>query len=1102
MAFYLPGVAPRDYREGDPVELVVNSLTPIIGPNTQQLKSVIPYDYYHEQLHFCQPEKKEGQSESLGSILFGDRIFNSPYQLRMLQEEHCKVLCQVEVPPKDAKFINDRIRENYAINWLIDSLPAARSKTDPRSGEQFYSIGFELGDQQNQQNHQTRPQLYNHYSIKIEYHTQDNIHYRVVGVLVTPKSKKTSLNDKNETNCETKEQLTLNEDTVNTVVYTYDVEWTPTDKAWATRWDSYLHVFDPKIHWFSLVNSIVIVLFLTGMVAMILLRALHKDISRYNQIDDKEDVQEDFGWKLVHGDVFRPPANTMLLAVLLGSGAQLFFMTAVTLVFAVLGFLSPSNRGSLATVMIILYMLFGSVSGYVSARVYKMFGGESWIKNVFLTAFLFPLLIFSIFVFLNFFLVSVKSSGAVPAPTLFIIIALWFLISRVEHPVRTNQIPRQIPDQVFYLRPIPSMLMGGVLPFGAIFIELYFIMNSIWGSKVYYLFGFSSLVFVVLTITCSEVTILLCYFHLCAEDYHWSWRAFLTSGASGIYIFLYSIMYFITKLHITSFTSAVIYFGWTFVMSLMFFVLTEMSAASPPITPFSTNTTATTPLSSIESAGAPLSSTESTGAPPQHKANISHRREPSVKHEVKTSLNASVTETQDGERCLNNYILKEIIGHGAYGTVNLAVDKVTGTKYVWVLSHFVFWAIKEFSKSRLRKKDKSNTYRRSRGGWRGRRGAPMPPPPSGDNDTSNPLYLIRVEVAILKKLNHPNVVKLYEVMDDPDNDSLYMVFEMCEKGVLMDINVHKKSTPFPEDKVRKYFRDMILGFEYLHENDIVHRDIKPDNLLLSKDDVLKIVDFGVSEIFVKGNDKTKKSAGSPAFMAPELCQAQHGEVSGKATDLWSMGVTLYCMTFGYLPFEKDNLLDLYESINNDTPKISPETDADLADLLTRILDKNPDNRITMTELREHPWITEHGKVPMISTEENCTDLVTEITEQEYNSAIKRIGSIFYVMDAVRRFKRASRHHATPSDVAALKTLGLTEDQRHEQNDKVEATVVPDKEEITVVSSNANNQDLEALANRFSRTSVSTSSPTNSTSSTSSHVTSRQSIKADESARKC
>lgn len=100
----------------------------------------------------------------------------------------------------------------------------------------------------------------------------------------------------------------------------------------------------------------------------------------------------------------------------------------------------------------------------------------------------------------------------------------------------------------------------------------------------------------------------------------------------------------------------------------------------------------------------------------------------------------------------------------------------------------------------------------------------------------------------------------------------------------------------------------------MHANEIVHRDIKPDNLLLSKDNVLKIVDFGVSEMFVKGNDKLKKSAGSPAFMAPELCIAKHGEVSGIATDIWSMGITLYCMIYGKTPFISNNLLELYEMI--------------------------------------------------------------------------------------------------------------------------------------------------------------------------------------------
>lgn len=177
-------------------------------------------------------------------------------------------------------------------------------------------------------------------------------------------------------------------------------------------------------------------------------------------------------------------------------------------VFAVLGFLSPSNRGSLATVMVILFMIFGSIAGFVSARVYKMNGGEAWKANVALTAVLFPGIILGELFGLNFFLIASHSSGAVPFGSMVAVLALWALISlplsvigsyfgfrkpRIEHPVRTNQIPRQIPDQPFYLRTIPSILMGGLLPFGAIFIELYFIMNSIWFHRIYY--GLGKLIF-------------------------------------------------------------------------------------------------------------------------------------------------------------------------------------------------------------------------------------------------------------------------------------------------------------------------------------------------------------------------------------------------------------------------------------------------------------------------------------------------------------------------------------------------------------------------------------------------------------------------------
>jgi transmembrane 9 superfamily protein 2/4 len=325
------------------------------------------------------------------------------------------------------------------------------------------------------------------------------------------------------------------------------------------------------------------------MVAMIMLRTLHKDIARYNQLDNSEEAQEEFGWKLVHGDVFRPPRKGMLLSLLLASGVQIFFMALITLFFACLGFLSPASRGSLMTCVLVLYVLLGTPAGYVSSRIYKMFGGEKWKSNVLLTAFLCPGVVFGIFFVLNLIVWGMGSSAAVPFTTLLALLALWFGISvpltfvgayfgfkkpAIEHPVRTNQIPRQIPSQSFYTRPLPGIIMGGVLPFGCIFIQLFFILNSIWSHQMYYMFGFLFLVFIILIVTCSETTILLCYFHLCAEDYHWWWRSFLTSGFTAVYYFLYSVHYYATKLEITGFVSTFLYFGYTAIMSFLFFVLT------------------------------------------------------------------------------------------------------------------------------------------------------------------------------------------------------------------------------------------------------------------------------------------------------------------------------------------------------------------------------------------------------------------------------------------------------------------------------------------------------------------------------------------------
>lgn len=225
----------------------------------------------------------------------------------------------------------------------------------------------------------------------------------------------------------------------------------------------------------------------------------------------------------------------------------------------------------------------------MSARLCKFFGEYRWRLNICLTALLCPGIVFALFFTMNLILWTESSSAAVPFGTLIGLLAMWMLISLpltfvgayygfkksvMSQPTRTNQIPRQIPEQSIYTQPLPGIIMGGILPFGCIFIQLFFILNSLWSNQMYYMFGFLFLVFIILVITCSETTILLCYFHLCAEDHGWWWRSFLTSGFAAFYLFVYCVHYFISKMSISGFVSTLLYFGYTSIMVFLFFLLT------------------------------------------------------------------------------------------------------------------------------------------------------------------------------------------------------------------------------------------------------------------------------------------------------------------------------------------------------------------------------------------------------------------------------------------------------------------------------------------------------------------------------------------------
>ncbi|KAG7812275.1 hypothetical protein KL921_001507 [Ogataea angusta] len=576
-AFYLPGVAPTPYKAGDKVPLLVNHITPSINQEDSSAKTYLySYDYYFPRFHFCKPaDGPEKQSESLGSVIFGDRIFSSPFELKMLENKTCQSLCSDTYSKSDAVFVNRNIRAGFKHNWLIDGLPAARQMLDEQTGTTFYNSGFHIGyvDDENVAH------LYNHYDIYIEYHKRKEDEYRVVGVIVDPKS----LTQTADVTCdpETPVPVTLSQEAETGVTFTYSVYFIESPTVWATRWDKYLHVYDPKIQWFSLVNFSLIVIFLSIIMSHILIRTLRNDIQKYNEINLDDDMIDEMGWKLVYGDVFRPPKNPMLLSVLVGSGVQFLLMAVSTCGFALLGLLSPSNRGSLATLMFVLYAVFGSVGSFTSAYVYKFFQGEDWKTNMILSPLLVPGALFGLFIFFNFFLIFAHSSGAVPIGTMFVIVLIWFAISvplscfgsllgfrrpAIKVPVKVNQIPRQIPKQAWYLKTSNMALIAGIFPFGAIAIEMYFIYNSLWFNRIYYMFGFLFFCFILMLITTLLVTLLLIYYTLCNENYKWQWRSFFVGGGISVYVFLHALI--LSKFKLGGFTSVILYVGYSLVISL------------------------------------------------------------------------------------------------------------------------------------------------------------------------------------------------------------------------------------------------------------------------------------------------------------------------------------------------------------------------------------------------------------------------------------------------------------------------------------------------------------------------------------------------------
>ena len=434
--------------------------------------------------------------------------------------------------------------------------------------------------------------------------------------------------------------------------------WEPTTQEFRSRFDKYLDkpFFKHHIHWFSLFNSFMMVLFLMGLVALILVRTLRKDYARYAlssgdvedadvgvydengepMVDDKGKpleseplvkssggalANEDAGWKQVHGDVFRAPALLTAFSAILGTGWQLIVLTLGVILFAVAGPIHGEiheDRGEMQHAVIYCYCLSSIVSGYVSGSYFKLYsaaksggragtakGSESkWQAAMFLTVVLFPTLVVGILSILNTIALAYGTVNYIPFLVILKVFFLWVFVSvplcivgtlagrhakvgfgrkseskesalcagmltATELPCRVNAIARPIPDDApWHGKPFNLIPFAGLMSFGSIFIELYYILTSIWNYKIYHVYGFLLGVYFILAIVVSTTTIIVVYFCLNAENYLWQWTALFSGGSTAAYVFLYGIYYFLMKTAMTGFLQSMFYFGYMSLISL------------------------------------------------------------------------------------------------------------------------------------------------------------------------------------------------------------------------------------------------------------------------------------------------------------------------------------------------------------------------------------------------------------------------------------------------------------------------------------------------------------------------------------------------------
>ena len=554
------------HDKGEPLSIQAGSLS--------SRRGIIPYGY--TRLKICQSQKVIKAEDTLGEILTGEVLYTTDYIANTNEDEFCQVLCYNTFEEKTVKLIKKLIRRRYFTNWIVDKLPAGLILYNEETKQTSikYFNGIPLGYIKDGNYY-----IYNHYQFHILLNKIDEDRYNVVGFNILPISIK---HNKEEAVC-AKDSKSILENLEKepqpliegNILFTYDVVYEYSDITLASRWDHY-KTARAGIHWTGIILSEVLIVVISVIIITVLCRNLRADISSYNyRVSNLEEINE-YDWKQISGDIFRPPSvNVLLLSSMLGTGTQLFLMIAATLFFGLFGFMNPEQRANILNIGILFFCFMGLPGGYISALFYRFWGGKSWIKVSLFTSIIFPGTLIFGYVIVNIILTTEKSNAAVHFYDIVSLFILWIFCTfpliligsffgyksrRMNVPCEINRIPSAIPDKPCYLHYRYIIFVTGFIGFATIFIEFNYVMGALWRHQIYFMATFIWISFLLFVIVVGEMAILFVFLNICRGDYNWTWKSFIMGSSPVIYIVIYSVFYSM-YLRITRLSSIIVYYG-------------------------------------------------------------------------------------------------------------------------------------------------------------------------------------------------------------------------------------------------------------------------------------------------------------------------------------------------------------------------------------------------------------------------------------------------------------------------------------------------------------------------------------------------------------